>query len=133
MKLKINNIDLPSNKRFGLFFSLILLCISLYLFLDKSINASILSFILSFAFLITSLIKENLLLPLNKLWMSIGFLLGAIFSPIILGLIFYGILTPMALVMKLAGRDELKLKHSHTLWIDRKHRKISTQSFKKQF
>ncbi len=57
--------------------------------------------------LVITLLKENLLLGLNKLWMRIGFLLGMIVSPIILGIIFFGLVTPYGVVMRIFGRDEL--------------------------
>ncbi|OUU78286.1 MAG: hypothetical protein CBC38_07920 [Gammaproteobacteria bacterium TMED78] len=133
MKLKINNIGLPSNKKFGLFFSSIFLWVALYLFIKASIVTSLASLILSFSFLIVALFKDDLLLPLNKLWMRLGFFLGIIISPIVLGIVFFAILTPIAFIIKVIGRDELKLKDLDTYWIDRKHRKILPESFKQQF
>ena len=65
---------------------------------------------LTLFFLITTIINANLLLPLNKLWMRFGLLLSRIISPIILGIIFFGLVTPYGLIMSMFGRDELRLK-----------------------
>ena len=90
---------------------------------------------LSILFLVTTLLKADLLLPLNKLWMRIGLLLGMIISPIVLGLIFFGMFVPTNLIMRISGRDELHLrfkkKHSH--WIIRKIQPTKSEKFKYQF
>jgi hypothetical protein len=62
------------------------------------------------ALLLTTIVNAHVLLPLNKLWVRLGQLIGAIISPIVLGIIFFGIVSPYALVMRLFGRDELRLK-----------------------
>ena len=89
---------------------------------------------LSVLFLSITLINDNLLLPLNKLWMSFGLLLGKIISPIILGIIFFGLFTPYGIILRLIGRDELnlKLKKTNSYW---KHRvnNLSQTNFNKQF
>jgi uncharacterized protein (DUF2062 family) len=81
-----------------------------------------------------TLMKDQLLLPLNKLWLRFGVMLGMIISPIVLGLIFFLLITPMALLMKLFRRDELRLrieeKQSH--WIKRGE-SVTPESFKYQF
>jgi hypothetical protein len=73
-------------------------------------------------FLVITIINAKILLPLNKLWMKFGILLGMIVSPIIMGIIYFGIFTPIAIIMRLAGRDELRLrlKKQKTHWINRK-------------
>ena len=78
--------------------------------------------------------NAKVLLPLNKLWMKFGILLGMIISPIIMGIIFFGIFTPIAFLMRLSGRDELRLrfKKKKTYWIDRKTLN-EFDFFKKQF
>ena len=85
-------------------------------------------------FLLVTLVKSDALQPLNKLWMRFGHLLGMIVSPIILGIIFFGLFTPIAFVMWLSGRDELRLKFlkkpSH--WISRND-PLKSESFMHQF
>ena len=73
--------------------------------------------------------------PFNKLWFKFGLLLGKIISPIVLGLIFFVIITPVGLLMRLAGRDELQLKlnDSHTHWKIRSPVGPQPDSFKNQY
>ena len=83
----------------------------------------------------TSIVKSQLLLPINKLWMYFGFLLGKIVSPILLGLIFFLMFTPLGLLMKVFGRDELRLnlKGRHSYWKVCKNNQVSPNTFKNQF
>jgi hypothetical protein len=67
-------------------------------------------FLLAVVFCGITLISADTLLPLNKLWMRFGLFLGMIVSPIVLGIVFFGLFTPISLLMKLFGRDELRLK-----------------------
>ena len=80
------------------------------------------------------MIKSDALLPLNKLWMYFGILLGMIVSPIVLGIVFFGLFTPIAMFMRLSGRDELRLKLTQKAshWISRSE-PIKSESFKHQF
>jgi len=91
--------------------------------------------VLASIFLLCALIAPKLLRPLNKAWYQLGLLLGRIVSPIVLGVIFFIIITPVAIVTRLAGRDALKLRKqdvdSH--WIDRKPPGPEPESFKEQF
>lgn len=126
---------MPTNKKFGYFFSVVFLIASMYFFFYSKINNfGYLFAILTVLFFITSILKAELLLPLNKLWMKIGILLGIVVSPIILGIIFFGLITPYGLIMRLVGRDEMKLKRSkkETYWILRPINTIQT-NFKNQF
>jgi hypothetical protein len=132
--MKSSNIKLPSNKNFGYFFSGVFLAISIFfLFLEDQFIAYIFLTLTILLTLIT-LIKPNLLYQLNRLWMSFGLLLGKIISPIVLGVIFFGLITPYGLVLRLVGRDELKLKlikkKSH--WINRS-KEFEKTNFKQQF
>ena len=74
-------------------------------------------------------------MPLNKAWMRLGFLLGVIINPIVLGLIFFLLFTPIALLMRLFGRDELRLrvKNRSSHWKNRNIRSIGMNTFKQQF
>lgn len=132
--MKSPTIELPSNKKFGLFFSGLFLITSGYLYWVPNAEWAFFSFAMAIIFLAVSLLKDDLLLPLNWLWMRLGFLLGTIVSPIILGLIFFGLFFPMACVMRLGGRDELKLnrRDQKSYWVSRND---ATQlgSFKNQF
>ncbi|MDC3089274.1 SxtJ family membrane protein, partial [Alphaproteobacteria bacterium] len=90
--------------------------------------------IVALMFLVITLINSDILLPLNKLWMRFGLLLGMIVSPIILGLIFFGLFTPIAILMRVNGRDEMRLKFAKKAshWISRSE-PVNSASFKKQF
>ena len=88
----------------------------------------------SAVFLCVTMVKADVLLPLNKLWMRFGFLLGMIVSPIVLGVIFFGMFTPIAVLMRMSGRDELRLKFNNKAshWISRDE-PVKPDSFKHQF
>ena len=132
--MKSPEIKLPSNHKFGFFFSIIFLLASLYsCYIDSEIMAYVLG-TLSGTLLVITIINAKILLPLNKLWMKFGILLGMIVNPIIMGIIYFIIFTPIAIIMRLAGRDELHLrfKKKKTHWINRKNlNKFDT--FKNQF
>ena len=132
--MKFSEIKLPSNRKFGFFFTCIFAVVSVY-FLKSETMMWVYTFIsASFIFLVITLVKDELLLPLNKLWMRFGVLLGIIVSPIILGLIFYGLFMPTSIIMRLFGRDELRLKFSNKAshWITR-YEPLKSESFKNQF
>jgi len=131
----LDEIQLPSNKNFGYFFTFLFAIVAVYFYYSKSIFWANLFVAISSIFLLIVVIKSDILLPLNKLWMRFGFLLAAIVSPIILGIIFFGIFTPFAMIMRLFGRDELNLKFNQkqSHWISRKESSVKTESFKYQF
>ena len=133
--MKYNNLILPSNKKFGYFFSFVFLIISIYFYYIEIKIFSYAIFFLFFVFLFLTIFNPNLLLPLNKLWMNFGLLLSYIVSPIILGAIYYLIFTPTALITKLVGRDELNLKFTKkgSNWKNRKNDTSFLNRFKNQF
>ena len=129
-----SEIELPSNKKFGYFFTLIFTSVSIYFFINSILSWAILFAFIGVIFFITTFVKASLLLPLNKLWMRFGLLLGQIISPLVLGIIFFGIFTPVAFLMRLSGRDELRLKFKNktSYWILR-NEPIQGDSFRRQF
>jgi hypothetical protein len=105
--IKPTEIKIPSNKKFGYFFSAVFLIVSSYFFYSYSTN-QIFGYvfgIISLVFFITTFINPELLLPLNKVWMKLGLILGMVISPIVLGIIFFGLLTPYGVIMRFFGRD----------------------------
>ena len=129
-----NNIKLPSNHKFGYFFTFIFLIASMY-FLFKGIN--LVFYVLgtcSMVFFLVTLFKAEILRPLNKLWMSFGLVLGMFVSPIVMGAIFFIIFTPIGILMRLFGRDELLLqfKTKPSYWTKR-NEDIHSNSFMSQF
>ena len=127
-------VELPSNRKFGFFFCIVFFIASAYFFyIQSQIFASVL-FVLAFLFFIITLFNPDVLLPLNKLWMRFGLLLGMIISPIVMAVIFFGLITPYGIVMRIMGRDELRLKRTKSvrLWIPRSQSSPQTD-FKHQF
>ena len=132
--MKFSEIELPSNRKFGIFFTFVFAVAAAYFYNSDIMTWAYLFSATSLIFLFITLVKDELLLPLNKLWMRFGLLLGIIVSPIVLGVIFFGLFTPIAMLMRLSGRDELKLKFSRKAshWISRSE-PIKSGSFKNQF
>ena len=132
--VKLSEIELPSNRKFGFFFTFIFAVVATYFYYSAIVSWTYIFVATALLFLLITLIKSDALLPLNKLWMRFGILLGMIVSPIVLGIIFFGILTPIAMLMRLSGRDELRLKYTQkaSYWISRSEL-IKSESFKNQF
>tara|TARA_B100000401_G_scaffold436014_1_gene378733 strand:- start:915 stop:1307 length:393 start_codon:yes stop_codon:yes gene_type:complete len=116
--MKQKEIKISSNKSFGLVFFVIFIIIALWPLLNDE-NIRIWSIIVSIIFLILGLLNSKILTPFNKLWMRLGALLGIIVSPIVMGVVYFGIITPIGLIMKLFGKDVLNLKldkNKKTYW-----------------
>ena len=113
-------IKLPSNRNFGIVFSIVFLIISLWPLLSQN-DIRIWSLILTGIFLVLGLINSKLLLPLNKIWFKFGILLGNFIAPIVMGIVYFMVVTPTGLIMKLFGKDLLNLKKNNkdTYWIDK--------------
>ena len=127
-------VELPSNRKFGFFFTSVFALAAIYFNYMANLTWTYLFIAAALAFLLVTLIKSDALLPLNKLWMRFGLLLGKIASPIVLGVIFFGLFTPLAMLMRISGRDELRLKFGQKAshWIARGEQ-IKSDSFKHQF
>ena len=100
---------LPSNRNFGFVFSIFFLLIYFYIYLNSEISL-IWILIISAIFFILGAFNSNLLNPLNKIWYKFGIILGKIISPFIMGFIFYFIITPTGIIMKVMNKDLLNLK-----------------------
>ena len=114
------NTKLPTNKNFGIVFSIVFLIIALFPLINDE-NLRIWSLIVSTIFLFLGLINSKILTPLNKIWFKFGLILGKIVSPIIMGVIFFLVVTPTALIMRLVGKDLLNLKFNKhkSYWIEK--------------
>ena len=132
--MNFSQIKLPSNRKFGFFFTFVFAVAAAYFYKATNVSWAYTCGAASLIFLFCTLVKDSILLPLNKLWMRFGLLISMIVSPIVLGIIFFGLFTPIAFVMKLSGRDELRLKFIKKLshWISRSEQ-IKPESFKEQF
>jgi len=109
-----------SNKSFGIVFFIFFFIISLYPLLENN-EIRYWSLILSFFFLILGLINSKLLSPLNKLWFKFGIFLGKIISPFVMGVIFFVVVTPIGVIMRILKKDLLKLKfnNKNSYWIEK--------------
>lgn len=124
------NIKSRDNITFGILFFVLFLIIGLYP-LTSSRPIRIWSITLSLVFLFTTFIRPNLLAFFNILWIKIGFLLGKIISPIIMGIIFFFVVTPIGIFMKMYNNDVMHLKKKdYSYWINKKDK---IQSMTKQF
>ena len=134
VNMKFSEIKLPSNKKFGFFFTFVFSVAAAYFYYSADVSWAYVFIAAASIFLLITLIKNDALLPLNKLWMRFGLLLSVIVSPIVLGIIFFGLFTPIAMLMRLRGRDELRLNFTQkaTHWITR-NEAITSDSFKNQF
>tara|TARA_A100001388_G_scaffold146877_1_gene109022 strand:+ start:755 stop:1159 length:405 start_codon:yes stop_codon:yes gene_type:complete len=134
MKKKELEVELPSNRKFGFFFSFIFIILAIGTNFYGPLHLFYLCVVISIIFFILSVFKSDFLRPLNFLWMKLGLLLSYIISPIILGIIFFGLITPIAIFIKLKGRDELSLKNENkkSHW-NKREDFILPDSFKNQF
>ena len=133
--MKINkNIVLPSNQKFGYFFTFIFLIASIYFYFRENNMAFYVLGKCSIVFFLVTFFKAEILKPLNRLWMSFGLVLGMIVSPIVMGAIFFMIFTPIGILMRLFGRDELllKFKTKPSYWTKRNN-DLQSNSFRRQF
>ena len=115
-----NNIKISSNRNFGVVFAIFFFIVSMFpLFKDEDIR--IWAVIVAIIFLILGLMNSNILTPLNKVWFKFGILLGSFVSPIVMGVVFFTIVTPTSVIMKVLGKNLLNLKKDNkkTYWIER--------------
>ena len=116
----MDDIKISSNKSFGIVFFIVFLIVSIYpLFFDG--NLRVWSLIVSLSFLVLGLINSRVLTPLNRMWFKFGMFLGKFVSPIIMGLVFFIVVTPTGLIMRAFKKDllNLKKKDSKSYWIKR--------------
>ena len=127
-----SKIKTSSNRSFGLVFFVVFLIVALWP-LKHEEDIRLWSLALSIIFFILGILNSKLLTPLNKLWFKFGIFLGVIVSPIVMGIVFFLVVTPIGVFMRFLGKDLLKtskVKNVSTYWIKR-HKQHSTM--KKQF
>ena len=127
----MDDIKISSNKSFGIVFFVVFLLIGLYPLLNE-LTPRIWSIVLAFIFLILGLFNSKILTPLNKIWTRFGLVLGKMISPIIMGIIFFLIVTPIGIFLRIFKKDVLNLKKNNdkSYWI--KKSKIKSK-MKNQF
>ena len=117
----MDDVKISSNRSFGIVFFVVFLLIALYPLINGE-NIRIWSAVISLIFLVLGLLNSKFLTPLNKLWFKFGIFLGKIISPVVLGIIFFLVVTPIGLLMRLLGKDLLNLKFekkSQSYWIEK--------------
>ena len=127
---KLNKVSKKNNITFGILFFVLFLIIGLYPL--KSVGViRIWSITLSLLFLIITIIKPNLFTYLNRLWIKFGILLGKIISPIVMGLVFFFVVTPIGVLVRILKKDVMGFKRgASSYWINRENK---LQSMEKQF
>ena len=127
----MKKIKTSSNKSFGIVFFTFFLIIALWPLINDG-NIRIWSLAVSIIFLILGIANAKILTPLNNLWFKFGLFLGKIVSPIVMGIIFFFIVTPTGIIMRIIGKDILNLKRNNlnTYWIEKTN---ENSSMKNQF
>ena len=125
------NIKISSNRSFGLVFFVVFFVISIWPILNEN-EIRIWSLTISVTFLILGILNSKILTPLNKIWLRFGILLGSFIAPIVMGIVFFLVVTPTGILMKLFKKDLINLKKNNdkTYWIEKKE---ITSSMKNQF
>ena len=129
--MKKKQIKISSNRSFGIVFFIFFLILALWPLINQG-NIRLSFFVISIIFLILGIINSKILTPLNNLWFKFGLLLGKIVSPVVMGAIFFLVVTPTGIIMRLIGKDLLNLKKnkSNTYWVEKKN---ENSSMKNQF
>ena len=114
----MDDVKISSNRSFGIVFFVVFLIIALFPLINDG-NIRLWSLIVSLAFLALGLLNSKFLSPLNKIWFKFGLFLGKIISPIVMGVIFFLVVTPTGLIMRILGKDLLNLKKNNfkTYWV----------------
>ena len=129
--MKNSKIKIGSNKSFGIVFFTVFLIIAIWPLLN-GYEIRYWSLIISIVFLLLGILNSKILTPLNKIWFTIGILLGNVISPIVMSIIFFLVVTPTSFIMKILGKDLLNLKKNtkNSYWIKKQNQ---NSRMKKQF
>ena len=127
--MNYKDIKIGSNRSFGVVFFVVFLLIGLWPIL-KGNEIRIWSVVISLIFLILGILNSKILTPFNKVWFRFGIFLGNFISPIIMGIVFFLVVTPTGLIMKLFRKDLINLRknNSSTYWIEKKDIKSSMKN-----
>ena len=130
--LNKSKIKISSNRNFGLIFFFVFLIVGLWPLLNEE-SPRFWSIVIAVIFLILGLLNSKLLTSLNKLWFKFGLFLGSIVSPIVMGIVFFLVITPTGFIMKIMNKDLLNNKYDNkkkSYWITRAKTK---NTMKQQF
>ena len=116
----MDDVKISSNRSFGIVFFVVFLLIALYPLIGKG-EVRLWSLVISLIFLILGILKSKILTPLNQLWFKFGIILGKIISPLVMGIIFFLVVTPVGIFMRLLRKDLLNLKFNkkNSYWIEK--------------
>ncbi len=116
----MDDIKISSNRSFGIVFFVVFALIAFYPLIKQG-DIRIWSLIVSLIFLVLGLLNSKILNPLNKLWFKFGIFLGKIVSPLVMGIIFFFVVTPIGFLMRLLKKDllNLKFKDNKSYWIEK--------------
>ena len=116
----MDDIKISSNRSFGIVFFVVFLIIATYPLINGD-ELRLWSLIISIVFLFLGLVNSKILNPLNKLWFKFGIFLGKIISPLVMGIIFFLVVTPIGLLMRLLNKDLLNLRFNNngSYWIEK--------------
>jgi hypothetical protein len=116
----MDEIKISSNRSFGIVFFIFFLIVALHPLFNNE-DLKLWSLIISIIFLILGLLNSKVLTPLNRIWFKFGIILGKIVSPFVMGIIYFLIVTPIGLIMRLFRKDLLNLKYDNknTYWIEK--------------
>lgn len=133
--MKIYEKNLPPNKHFGYLLISLAASAAIYFLVNKLNDFALLFLFLSLILFVITRFDDGLLSPFNRLWMKLGLYLSIIVSPVIFGIIFFGLFTPVSFLMKIFGRDELRLSipNNNSYWRKRKVSDDPSKRFKLQF
>tara|TARA_B100000809_G_C14609444_1_gene340543 strand:- start:22 stop:438 length:417 start_codon:yes stop_codon:yes gene_type:complete len=132
---KEEEVKVSSDRSFGIVFTLVFLAMGVWV-VSGGQSKGWLFFVSAALFLVVAIARPSILGPLNRAWAKLGLLLGQVFNPILLGVVFFLVVTPMAVIRKLLGKDSLHLKSKSNLesyWIDRSPAGPKFGSMTKQF
>lgn len=116
----MDDVKIGSNRSFGIVFFIVFLVIATYPLINNG-ELRLWSLIISLIFLFLGSVNSKILNPLNKLWFRFGIFLGKVISPLIMGIIFFLVVTPTGLLIRLLNKDllNLKFKNTSTYWIEK--------------
>ena len=120
----MDDVKISSNRSFGIVFFVVFLIIALFPLINDG-NIRLWSLFVSLAFLVLGLLNSKFLSPLNKIWFKFGLFLGKIISPIVMGLIFFIVVTPIGILMRILKKDllNLKMNNNKSYWIEKSGQK----------
>ena len=128
-------VKVSSDRSFGMVFTFVFLAVGVWI-VSGGQSKGWLFFVSAALFFVVAIARPSILGPLNRAWAKFGLLLGQVFNPLLLGVIFYLVVTPMAVIRRLLGKDSLRLKSKPSLesyWIDRNPLGPKPSSMTKQF